>query len=258
MNRLLLVIAGIGVLIAWDGTKELRLSKGATVEPLAISLSEIEAGNVPDNPHLAVGEHWSMNHELVFSYSTKRTETEGDPGPAQRLDVSYYPIVATDNEYFRVLGDLLQLYGDFDSIPEERLPQLETFHAIVRTDRFATVGDLPEPGWDVSPGVTGMVANRVRSLSTDEVALIRQSFPAVDLERVLIIEEGRKPSSATKSYGMIGGGALVAIAPLAGLAMRARRRGDDGHDSGSDDPTPDAGTTPDAPQTPSTGPGPIA
>ena len=253
MNRFLIAVAVIGAVIAYNGTQELDLAEGATAEPLRVSLGDIEAGRIPVNPHLQIGEHWAMNHELVYSYQTDRDAVDVEPGPAQKLDFAYYPIVAADNAYFRELGNLEELYQGLENIPEDRLPELDGFKMLVRTKRYATIGGLPEPVWTPSEGVTGLIANRVRSLSKDEAALIRASFPTIDTEGLLILEEGRRPASAAESYAQIGGGALVAVSPLAFLVMRSRRKSNDEPESDTD-ANATLGERPEG----STGPGPIA
>lgn len=254
MNRVLIAIVILGGFIAYNGTQELKLAEGATLEPLSIELAEIEAGHVPDNPHLRIGGHWVMNHELVFSYQADRGDSEEDLAGSQRLDFSYYPIVAPENDFFAQLEDLEQLYGSLDEVPEERLPELSGFSVLVRTERYERLSDLPEPAWAPAESVTGMVANQVRSLSSDEAALVQEGFPGVDVSQLLILEEGRQPKSATQSYTRIGGGALLALSPLAFLVVRARRRtGEPLEDATSDEM--DSGRTDDEI---STGPGPIA
>ena len=234
MGRFMIMMMAGGAFVAYLGWQEMSLSQGATEAPLEISLSELEAGSVPENPHLVIGEHWALHHELVFSYRAERGQEDAEPTPEQKLDYVYYPIVAPDNRYIREWTNLEKLYGDAE-IPEAQLPAPAEFTVLVRSETYQTYGSLPDPGWAEAASVQGMVVNEVRSLTSDEEALIGQSFPHVTLSDVLILEQGRKPASATKSYAMMGGGAFVAVLPLLAMARRREESGPAvpmGHETG--------------------------
>ncbi|MEM7408688.1 MAG: hypothetical protein AAF430_00460 [Myxococcota bacterium] len=223
MGRFMIMMMAGGGLVAWLGWQELTVSQGATELPMDISLSELESGSVPENPHLRIGDHYAMHHELVFSYRTERSQENEELGPEQKLDYAYYPIVAVDNRFIQEWMNLEKLYGDAAEIPEEQYPDPVEFTVLVRTERFKTFGSLPDAGWNEETELQGLVVNKIRSLTGEEKALVGEGFPNVDLAQVLLLEEGRQPASATKSFAMMGGGAFVAVLPLVAMA-RSRSR----------------------------------
>ena len=57
----------------------------------------------------------------------------------------------------------------------------------------------------------GLVVNRISSLDSEEKQLVNQSFPRLDLNKVLILEQDRHPASLAKSLGMIAGGMVMVL-----------------------------------------------
>ena len=66
------------------------------------------------------------------------------------------------------------------------------------------------------------MVNRIEKLSGDETRLIRKSLPNVDLSRVLILEEGREPTSGRGSALLFFLSALCAAAGVGCLAFWKR------------------------------------
>lgn len=227
MTRLKLVLVFVGGVMCWLGFNELTVGEGASPEPQPVELAELEAGAVPDNTHLEVGPHWRMYQELVFSYETKRGASEDDVTDSTVVDYAYFPALSPSHPYFQSLGNLLTLYGDFDAIPEEQLPEVKQIALLVKTKQHKTVGSLPDASWAQAESVRGLVINRIHELTDDERSLIEQSFPDLSLESVLVLEEGRAPASAAKVYGLMGGGAGVSLAGIGWLLVGFRRRDED-------------------------------
>jgi hypothetical protein len=59
--------------------------------------------------------------------------------------------------------------------------------------------------------VKGLVINRIDSLDSEEEKLIKENFPSLDIDKVLILEQDRTPASLFKSMGMMAGGMLLAL-----------------------------------------------
>jgi hypothetical protein len=70
-----------------------------------------------------------------------------------------------------------------------------------------------------------LIVNGVRSRGLDARALLQQSFPGLDLDAVLILEEDRKPSSTAECLGMLGGGAALLLTALYFLLVKRRAAG---------------------------------
>jgi len=246
MIRFILAMMCGGAFLAYTGWQEFELSKGASEVPAEVTLAQLEAGEVPENPHLRIGEHWAMYQELVYSYTTRDTSKDAQPGNKQKRDYTDYPSVSPQNQFFEDVALLEKLYGSVDDIPDDKFPQHVDFTVLVRSKQYKRMDLLPEPAWTLEAGVAGMVVNEVRSLREDEKRLVAEGFPKVNISKLMILEAGRKPSSAAKSYAMMGGGAFITLLPLAGFIRRgdkvqkitaqAEAKPDDGFDAGRPNP----------------------
>ena len=73
---------------------------------------------------------------------------------------------------------------------------------------------VPVQQIQVSPKVSGMVVNSISSVGWEEQNLLRGAFPDIDFKDILILQEGRKPTSPTFSFGMMGGGGALMLVGL--------------------------------------------
>jgi len=144
-----------------------------------------------------------------------------EPSEDTSVSYTYYPIISENHSYFFQIGALLQSFGAADAIPENLWPEIKQFSVLVKTKRFEQIKDIPMD-WKEDASVEGLVINRIESLNSEETDLVRQSFPEIDIEKILILEEGRKPSSKVKSFGMMGGGGVLAVVGV--LLLFARRK----------------------------------
>ena len=92
------------------------------------------------------------------------------------------------------------------------------FAVIVKTERFKKFGDIPDVPQRHEGQLEGLVINTLRPLGYKEKKLLKEEFPNMDFDKVLVVEENRKPSSwawcATFQYGgmaLIGAGLLLGI-----------------------------------------------
>ena len=75
-------------------------------------------------------------------------------------------------------------------------------------------GDRPT----VNELIQGMIVNSVSTLSTETENMLRQAYPGIDLNQVLLLEQGRKPTSQGFTTGLlIGGVGLIVCAAAMGL-----------------------------------------
>ncbi|MDJ0848593.1 MAG: hypothetical protein QNK04_09465 [Myxococcota bacterium] len=142
------------------------------------------------------------------------------PAAAGRIRYAYDPVLSGSHPQMGQLANLERLYGGLDQVPEDMLPRPDDFALLVKTFRHKSVGSLPDANWAEGTPVRGLVVNRIYELKDDEEELIRQSFPGVSLERLLVLEEGRTPASERKAFAMMGGGALLAVVGLGWLCIR--------------------------------------
>jgi len=82
------------------------------------------------------------------------------------------------------------------------------------------LGDIPND-WDVVPTTQGLVINRIASLDKKEADLLKNGFPGLNTDKLLLLEFDRRPASIVKIGGMMVGGAMLALGGVA--AMFAKR-----------------------------------
>jgi len=210
MYRLKFVVVFLGGMLAFWGFQEYRVSSGASQEPLTIELSSIEAGEEPENTYLHIPKHSALYFSSVYEYEQSKYSTS-EPTPASKVNHTYYPIISAEHPF----NTLLAKYGDIESVPEgTEFPAPDSFAVLVKTKRFKKIGDIPV-GIDPGEEVKGLLINRISSLGSEEEKLVRETFPNVNVDKLLILEDGREPSSALKSMGMMGGGVVLVLGGLA-------------------------------------------
>ncbi len=216
--KLGLIVAGI--VVAFIGYEEFKVSQGTTKEPMEIQLSSLEQGESVKNNHLKITEHWALFPFSVYEYKQDRGET-GDPKPTAKVNHTYYPIISNDHPYLIRLDELAEEYDDLDEVPDEEWPTIGDLAVLVKSEQFATIADIPYD-WEFKSELQGLVINRIKSLEKEESRLIQSSFPTVDLDKVLLLEVGRKPSSSLKSLGMVLGGGILSLFGVM-LLLRGRK-----------------------------------
>ncbi len=220
MVRAIFGFMALGGFLCFMGYEEYQVSKGTTAEPEPISLVKLEHGVDQTNNHVEIGDHVAIYDGLVYSY-TESKYGNGEPDADTRIDYIYYPVVSMAHPFMKSLL-ALQL-GDAsaeDAAQEEdgrRRPRqeededgyltLDNFRVLVRSSRFNTYGELPE-GFSRENGLQGMIVNQISSLDSEERSLLRESFPNLDFDQLIILQEGRRPNS-TSPLGLIGGGSAL-------------------------------------------------
>ncbi len=217
MFRLKLAAVVLGAMFAYFGVQEFRVSQGTSVEPVDVELASIEAGDSSENNHIRLGEHFAVYAGSVYQYRQGKYET-GEPTGTTDVDYAYYPIISAEHPFFTELATLADKHGSLDDVPDAEWPAIDSFSVIVKTKRFDTIGAIPD-SMNAEDSVQGLVINLIEGLDSEEESLLRQSFPKVDVNKVLIVEDGRQPASAMKSLGMTAGGVLVSLAGAAGFLI---------------------------------------
>lgn len=214
-----LFIIGGGVL-AWLGFQEFRVSQGADAKPVAVEVAAVENGQQPATPFVSLGKHVALYHTAVYSYSKGKYDNS-QPNNATPISFCYYPVISQDHTWMKEIVALENQHGGKipDNVP---IPQPRDFMVLVKTNRFRTLGAIPEMVRDEA-GLQGLVINRIAALSTEEENLLRQGIPSFNTAKVLIIEEGREPASLAKSLGMAGGGAALILIGIASFFAGGKR-----------------------------------
>lgn len=199
----LIVLGGMG---AYYGYEEYSVGSAASDVPVAVELSALEAGEAPDN-HITVGSHWAI-------YPTAVGWGEQD---SDQLDYLYYPVVSESHPYNKAVDAVVAKYQG-EAIPEEEQPSLGSLGLLVKTKRFDAMSDVPEQ-WGEEASVTGLLIHDIEGLKSGEKEILAEAYPDLVLDDVMILEEGREPSSATTALLIMLGGLGGA---LGGLVLSLR------------------------------------
>jgi hypothetical protein len=186
------VFLGIfGAVATWGGWSERKLGANSTPAPISVDLAKLETGERPGNNHLKIGRHYAYYRDMVYSYQ----QTKGVPETASTpVNHAYYAIISPEHPDAKELDEVIKEHGKLKDVPDEKLPKMNHFVMLVKTKRFKTEGDVEkQPSVVVLDGVQGLVINEVEPLKDDEKELIHQRYPSLDFNKVLILEENRKP-----------------------------------------------------------------
>jgi hypothetical protein len=197
-----------GLVLAYFGVQEYRVSMGTSAEPMAVDLAALEGGETPDNNHILIGQHVADYDGCVYEYE------EG----SGRVTHMYYPIISDSNSFFDELNALYEKYDNPDDIPEQEHPGIHEFRVLVKTKRYKTENSIPA-GLGAEDSVQGLVINLIDSMDKEEERMIQSEFPKVNMDELLIVEDGRKPTSMFASLGMVGGGGLLSFLGLAWMFL---------------------------------------
>ena len=205
--------AVFGLVCLGISTHQDRARRGASAEAVPCDLAALERGEAPGDMHVKLGPHAALYHHAVIKYSTS---IGSKPTPKTRLQVCYVPVISKENPFFAELQALAGRHGGIERIPDTDWPQVREFAALRITKRFRRIGDVP-PGLSVEDGLEGLVTNRIAPLDSRARKLLAERFPHVDLEKVWMIDEGRRPWSERSVRAMSGLGKLL----LVGAALLA-------------------------------------
>jgi hypothetical protein len=216
-SRIILSLIGIG-LICW-GYVEYRAGAGAGGNPVDVELTQIESGIVPESPYLHIGRHVRIYRAVV--YATPRRNDVDPP-----VEYALFPIISTRHPYAAVLDRAATAnvkHGE--GVGAEQMTQVPLdFKVLVKTTRFHRQSELPARD-EISGAVDGLLINRVSSLSDKESQLIMEMFPQANPDKLLILEEDRRPWKSSSTFLLMGSG-VTAIGVALVTALMARRVGE--------------------------------
>ncbi len=217
--RFKLALIVLGGYCAFRGWNEFVVSQGTAMEPVAMSLAQIEAGEEPPNKHVTLGEHWAVFAASVYTYKAARGEEES---ASSKVTETFYPVLSHTHPFMVELNALEAKYGTLDDVPDDvAWPVLSNPSMLIKTDVFKTIGTIPD-GLVDTESVTGLIINEIDGLDKEEKSLLSESFDA-NLDDIWILEEAREPASAGKSYGLMGGGGFLALFGLYLFKPKKRR-----------------------------------
>jgi len=218
------MIIGGGAL-CYFGYREYSVSAGTSSEPVNVELLDLENGKTLDSNYIRVGPHYRLYDASVYQYKVKSNSEQ--PTAKTKVNRVYYPVYSTSGPFGKQMDVLMKKYGSYDKLPEnlpdnELLPT-DNLSMIIKTNKYRSIGALPG-GMVRCESIKGLVINSIESVGSEEKKLLESGFGEIDFSRVLILQQGRKPTSTTVSLAMMGGGALLIVTPLlVGLATGRRK-----------------------------------
>ncbi|MBN2534860.1 MAG: hypothetical protein JXB88_18410 [Spirochaetales bacterium] len=221
LRVIIILIIGGGALIFF-GVRDFILLSDSTPEPQEIDLTVLENDRSLQTNHVRIGPHYALYPACIFEYETEESYSK-DYTDSTSVNYVYYPIISQTHPFFIQLAALEAEYGDVDAIPDSLWPEIEDFSVLVKTTDFITVGSIPET-WTYEEGVQGIVINKIKSLDHEEEELLKESFPAADLDNVLILDKGRKPGSLLSPLLMTGGGTALILFGLSIIIKEMKKR----------------------------------
>lgn len=214
MNRIALILIAVGGVLVFIGGQEWYVSRGTSGEPVAVDLADLEKGNAPPSNFIRLGPHLAIYPGAVYAFSTSKYSQSKEATPDTSINYCYYPVISASHPFMQELKALADKFGGLNRVPDNAPePQIGSFRVLVKSKKYGRVRDIPQDVAD-RPGVQGLLINQISSLSNDEEKLIKQGFPQLKTDQVLILEEDRQPASMTKLLGMVGGGLAMVVVGL--------------------------------------------
>jgi hypothetical protein len=218
MFRLKLILIIIGATLIFKGYEEFKVSQKTSDVASEVELADLEKSGALENNYVTIGEHWAVFPACIYEYKTSKYDSK-EPNNSTKVTSTYYPIISNAHPYIVTTDALALQYGGYDKIPDEKRPDFKQFAILVKTNKYKTIGAIPED-WLEQNQVTGLVVNEVDPLESDEMNLLRENFPRLNFDKVLILEQDRVPSSNVASFGIMSGGGLVCVIGLLWLFRR--------------------------------------
>lgn len=214
-GRVRIIAIAAGAAFCWYGIQEFQLGMNSTPEPAEVDLAKLEAGEPAPQNHLRLGPHLALYNGAVYSISESHKDLPNPP-----VKYAIYAVVSESHPYGKLVKQLLAPPADAKEPVAREAPALELDRVavLVKTKQFASAGMIPNQPV-AQPAVQGLAINQIQSLSDQEANLVRQVVPGIDLEKVILLEEGRRPKSHMQSLGIAAGGACFLLLGLWSFVM---------------------------------------
>ena len=93
---------------------------------------------------------------------------------------------------------------------------------LVKTKQFKTVGAIPYESKKFGP-VQGMIINEIHPIEGEERKFLLTAFPKMDVDKILILDAGRAPTSAAAYLGLLAGELALVITGVGVLVVQNRQ-----------------------------------
>jgi hypothetical protein len=197
LSRAVIAPVVIGIVFLGVGFKEQKLADTSSAEPEPISLARLLERGPNGNPNLILSD-FELCENWVYE---KKTMVGVAVGEWTKV---WVPIVPT--------SDANRAGAGFVNLQD---PQ--NIRTLILSSRVHNENEVA-PTLAVKQ-LSGMVINQIAALSSKEKDLLRQGYPGVNFDNVIIFEENRQPASSEKIGWLLAGGGLLVIVGI-GIAVK--------------------------------------
>jgi hypothetical protein len=214
MFRFALVLLGLGLFVGFLGFQETRLWLASSGTPTELTLAELERNGPGNNRYIKVSEFLCTPS---YIYKAKKDNKAN-------FTVVYLPAVSVDSAYGKQVHKIVTeafAKGEKNIAEiEKRIPPFSgKFPLLIKSNKARDEQEVD--ALMSADEIEGLVINSVESLGSEESNFLKQSYPGMDMDQVVILDHGRKPTAFLMLlvyYGgsvlLIGAGAGVGLAKL--------------------------------------------
>jgi ribosomal protein L32 len=198
LSRWVLIPLVIGITFLGVGFKEQKLADISSAEPEPISLARLLERGPNGNPNLILSDFEICENWILYE---KKAMVGVAVGEWTKV---WVPIVPTSNA--NRAGAAFANFQDPQDI-----------RTLILSSRVHNENEVV-PTLAVKQ-LSGMVINQIAALSSKEKDLLRQGYPGVNFDNVIIFEENRQPASSEKIGWLLAGGGLLVVVGI-GIAVK--------------------------------------
>ena len=207
MGRILLVMLVGGGALVFFGIQEMRLAKATKPEPQSITAADLIKSGPGDNAHVVMKDFLMCEFAYVYQANKK--------GGAWKN--VWVPVVPVGGDYHKKILSMVKPDG---TLGGGTPPMPDDIRLIVKSSKVPneqSVGALAN-----QETLQGVIVNKIESLGGEQKKILKESYPGVDFANVLILEHDRKPATPGKSFGFVGGGAVLSCVGVLGLVKKRK------------------------------------
>jgi hypothetical protein len=196
-----------GIVIIFHAIQNMRLASASSSQPQQLTLKQLIANGPGNNNHVIVTD-FTPAANYVYRYQKGKYEVVSNPETKRWTEV-WVPLVVETNAAPQPPG-----FNPGGFVPGGIGPRPSAVQVVVRLE--GTHDKIGVDQWCNSKRqVQGMVVNLTESLDSKTEELLKEAYPATDFSRLLIIHEGRKPTTASTVLLEVCGGTVMIV--LGGL-----------------------------------------
>lgn len=205
MIRFAIALVIGGAFLTFYGYNENKLASAADAEPQTITAKDLIANGYGDNAHVKVTDLY-----ILDSYAY-----EGPENKPSQFDKLWVPAIATDHPYATKVDAMVA--DAFEANPSNpnltaanQVPYPTDIGLVIYTKDINSESSFERFYQDTE--LQGLVINDIENLKGDELKNLKQGYPSLNADKVLIIEHNRKPKSGGVTMLLMVGGVLLMLA----------------------------------------------